>query len=125
MKMCFHKLQSIFISFKQFELSHLCDNKILVPSKKPNGHSIRNLLIYKVLLSVYFLTVLQAFKDIWTNERLLNLVEQIIGPDIAGNPVWNLRTKVPQNEITTVPWHQGKMRNFVPSSNCFHIITVS
>lgn len=49
----------------------------------------------------------QALKDLWTNERLLNVVEQLIGPDIAGNPVWNLRTKTPKNEATTVPWHQG------------------
>ncbi|KAK3093268.1 hypothetical protein FSP39_013470 [Pinctada imbricata] len=48
----------------------------------------------------------QAFKNLWSNERLLNVVEQLIGPDIAGHPVWNLRTKTPQNEATTVPWHQ-------------------
>ena len=24
----------------------------------------------------------------------------------VGHPVWNLRTKTPQNEQTTVPWHQ-------------------
>ena len=47
-----------------------------------------------------------AFKALWSNERLLNVVEQLIGPDIAGHPVWNLRTKTPQNEATTVPWHQ-------------------
>ena len=41
--------------------------------------------------------VLQAYQDLWTNDRLLNCVEQMIGPDIAGHPVWNLRTKV-QNE---------------------------
>ena len=34
------------------------------------------------------------------------MVEQFIGPNIAGNPVWNLRTKTPSNEQTTVPWHQ-------------------
>ena len=49
----------------------------------------------------------KAYKHAWANERLLNVVEQLIGPDIAGNPVWNLRTKTPQNEATTVPWHQG------------------
>lgn len=47
-----------------------------------------------------------AFRALWSNERLLNVVEQLIGPDIAGHPVWNLRTKTPQNEATTVPWHQ-------------------
>jgi len=52
-------------------------------------------------------TILKALKNIWANERLLNLIEQLIGPDIAGNPVWNLRTKTPRNDATTVPWHQG------------------
>ncbi len=26
----------------------------------------------------------QAFRDLWSNERLLNVVEQFIGPNIAG-----------------------------------------
>lgn len=60
-----------------------------------------NILCFKQMGSVP-----QALKDLWTNERLLNVVEQLIGPDIAGNPVWNLRTKTPRNEATTVPWHQ-------------------
>ena len=47
-----------------------------------------------------------GFQKLWTNERLLNVVEQLIGPNIAGHPGWNLRTKTPQNEQTTVPWHQ-------------------
>ena len=34
-------------------------------------------------------------------------MEQILGPDIMGHPVWNIRSKTPQNEATTVPWHQG------------------
>ncbi len=25
---------------------------------------------------------------------------------LLGHPVWNLRTKTPYNEQTTVPWHQ-------------------
>ena len=40
---------------------------------------------------------MQAFQDLWANERLLNVIEQFIGPDIAGHPVWNLRTKVSEN----------------------------
>ncbi len=67
-----------------------------------------------------------GFRNLWTNERLLNMVEQLIGPNIAGeireswafdipdssllqpagHPVWNLRTKTPHNEQATVPWHQ-------------------
>ncbi|XP_073241055.1 uncharacterized protein [Porites lutea] len=48
----------------------------------------------------------KAFQDLWSNERLLNVIEQFIGPDIAGHPVWNLRTKTPKNTQVTVPWHQ-------------------
>ncbi|XP_064601732.1 phytanoyl-CoA dioxygenase domain-containing protein 1-like [Liolophura sinensis] len=48
----------------------------------------------------------KAFSDLWSSERLLNVVEQLIGPDIMGHPVWNLRAKTPQNESATVPWHQ-------------------
>ena len=48
----------------------------------------------------------KAIRTLWSNERLLNVVEQMIGPNIAGHPVWNLRSKTPQNEQTTVPWHQ-------------------
>ena len=56
--------------------------------------------------------LLQAFRDVWSNERLLNLVEQLLGSsDIVGHPVWNLRTKTPQNEATNVPWHQGKWQD--------------
>uniref|UniRef100_H2XTA6 Phytanoyl-CoA dioxygenase n=1 Tax=Ciona intestinalis TaxID=7719 RepID=H2XTA6_CIOIN len=46
------------------------------------------------------------FKALWSDDKLLNVVEQIIGPDVAGHPVWNLRTKTPHNEQATVPWHQ-------------------
>ncbi|CAH1232779.1 Hypp506 [Branchiostoma lanceolatum] len=48
----------------------------------------------------------QAFRDLWSHERLLNVMEQFIGPEIAGHPIWNLRTKTPRNEEVTVPWHQ-------------------
>ncbi|XP_070577373.1 uncharacterized protein [Ptychodera flava] len=48
----------------------------------------------------------QAFRDLWSDQKLLNVVEQFIGTEIAGHPVWNLRVKVPQNEEATVPWHQ-------------------
>ena len=47
-----------------------------------------------------------AFRNLWTNEKLLNVVEQFIGPNIAGHSVWNLRTKTPYNEQTSIPWHQ-------------------
>ncbi|XP_064606094.1 phytanoyl-CoA dioxygenase domain-containing protein 1-like [Liolophura sinensis] len=48
----------------------------------------------------------KSLQSLWANERLLNLAEQILGPEVWGNPVWNLRPKVPRDEVTTVPWHQ-------------------
>ncbi len=30
----------------------------------------------------------------------------VSGPDIAGNPIWNLRIKLPRNEAEEIPWHQ-------------------
>lgn len=48
----------------------------------------------------------QPLADLWANPRLLDLVEQILGPEIAGHPVWNLRSKTPLNPMVTVPWHQ-------------------
>ncbi|XP_019627738.1 PREDICTED: uncharacterized protein LOC109472409 [Branchiostoma belcheri] len=48
----------------------------------------------------------KAYCDLWVNDRLLNVMEQLVGPEIAGNLLWNLRPKVPSNDETTVPWHQ-------------------
>ena len=42
----------------------------------------------------------------WGSKPLLDVVEQILGPEIAGHPVWNLRSKTPLNPLATVPWHQ-------------------
>ena len=43
---------------------------------------------------------------LWSHTRLLDIVEQFIGPDIAGHPVWNIRSKTPDTRLMTVPWHQ-------------------
>ncbi|XP_041369338.1 uncharacterized protein LOC121383399 isoform X2 [Gigantopelta aegis] len=48
----------------------------------------------------------KAFRDLWCNELMLNLVEQLIGPDIGGQPSWNLRTKTPFSDAGVIPWHQ-------------------
>ena len=34
------------------------------------------------------------------------MVEKWVGKDIAGHPVWNIRSKTPQTVRMTVPWHQ-------------------
>ena len=48
----------------------------------------------------------QPLADLWSAPALLDVVEQVIGPEIAGHPVWNLRSKTPLNPLATVPWHQ-------------------
>jgi len=32
--------------------------------------------------------------SLWSSETLISIAKQLLGPDIAGHPVWNLRTKV-------------------------------
>lgn len=47
-----------------------------------------------------------ALAKLWSHPRLLAIMVQLLGPDIAGHPVWNLRCKTPDNPLATVPWHQ-------------------
>lgn len=47
-----------------------------------------------------------ALAALWSSKRLLDIVEQMLGSEIAGHPVWNLRSKTPRNPLVTVPWHQ-------------------
>lgn len=43
-------------------------------------------------------------RALWSHPRLLDMVESVIGPEVAGHPVWNLRSKTPSTALTTVPW---------------------
>ena len=38
--------------------------------------------------------------------ELLDVVQELIGPQICGHKQFNLRPKLPGQELTTVPWHQ-------------------
>lgn len=62
-------------------------------------------------------------RNLWSHPKLLDIVEQLLGPEIAGHPVWNLRCKTPKNPLATVPWHQdaaylspGADRTFQPTA---------
>ena len=64
-----------------------------------------------------------ALAALWSHPRLLAIMQQLLGPDIAGHPVWNLRCKTPDNPLATVPWHQdtayltpGSERTFQPTA---------
>jgi len=43
---------------------------------------------------------------LWSSPKLLEMIEQILGPDIVGHPVLKLRSKAPAHDLSTVPWHQ-------------------
>ena len=43
---------------------------------------------------------------LWSSGKLLDMVENWVGKDIAGHPVWNIRSKTPKTVRMTVPWHQ-------------------
>ena len=58
--------------------------------------------------------MVQSIRELWSHEKLLNIAEQLLGTaDIVGHPVWNLRPKIPRNEVTTVPWHQGRLTGVI------------
>ena len=61
----------------------------------------------------------KAFQDIWSSKKLLDIIEQILGPEIVGHPVWNLRSKTPHNPLATVPWHQDTAYLAKGSENTF------
>ena len=48
----------------------------------------------------------QPLADLWGSKELLDVIQQILGPEVAGHPVWNIRSKTPNNPLLTVPWHQ-------------------
>ena len=47
-----------------------------------------------------------ALSRIWASDKLLDMVEQFIGPDIVGHPVVGIRTKTPNTALMNAPWHQ-------------------
>ena len=47
-----------------------------------------------------------GLRELWSSPKLLDIVEGLIGPDIAGHPIWNIRSKTPRTTLMTVPWHQ-------------------
>jgi len=61
----------------------------------------------------------KAFADLWESDKLLSIMGQILGSEIAGHPVWNLRSKTPHNPLATVPWHQDTAYLAAGSENTF------
>ncbi|XP_072038018.1 uncharacterized protein [Amphiura filiformis] len=79
-----------------------CPELFTKPPPQPKGKKKPGQLTSQQLRQYYQ----EAFKKLWANDRLLNMMEQLVGPEVAGNPVWNIRPKTPMTEEATVPWHQ-------------------
>lgn len=60
--------------------------------------------------------------SLWSCDTLLSIAKQLLGPDIAGHPVWNLRTKTPNQEQATVPWHQDTA---YLNKECWNVLQVT
>ena len=51
--------------------------------------------------------------ELWSSDKLLNIVEQFIGPDVDGHPLCCVRSKTPSTPLMTVPWHQDAAYHLV------------
>ncbi|HEY8667487.1 MAG TPA: phytanoyl-CoA dioxygenase family protein, partial [Tepidisphaeraceae bacterium] len=47
-----------------------------------------------------------AIFELIRNSKLLDVAEQMCGPELIASAVYRLRPKVPQNDYGAVPWHQ-------------------
>lgn len=50
--------------------------------------------------------VLPSFFGLLTNSKLLDISEQLCGPELVASSVYRLRPKVPSHAWSPVPWHQ-------------------
>ncbi len=75
----------------------------------------------------------KAVFDILRNDKLLDAVESLIGPEIYANPVQHVRLKTPEEKIpahlknnvklTTTPWHQDN-GVVTPDADATDMITI-
>jgi ectoine hydroxylase-related dioxygenase (phytanoyl-CoA dioxygenase family) len=67
--------------------------------------------------------VLPSFFGLMTNPKLLDVAEQICGPEVIASSVYRLRPKVPSHSWSPVPWHQDS-GYFEPYCDLGLILTV-
>jgi ectoine hydroxylase-related dioxygenase (phytanoyl-CoA dioxygenase family) len=74
----------------------------------------------------------RAIFDFLHNERLLDLIEPLVGPEITSNPVQHVRAKVPERVVrgakrnalwAATPWHQDS-GVVLPEADASQILTV-
>ena len=61
-----------------------------------------------------------ALSKMWASDKLLDMVQEFIGPDIVGHPSSIIRTKTPNTPLMTVPWHQDSAYFMEGAEDGFH-----
>lgn len=67
--------------------------------------------------------VLPSFFGLMTNPKLLDVAEQLCGPELIASSIYRLRPKVPSHSWSPVPWHQDS-GYFEPYCDLGLILTV-
>ena len=44
--------------------------------------------------------------ELWSSDKLLDVMQALLGPDVSGHPVSCLRVKTPDTPLMNAPWHQ-------------------
>lgn len=67
--------------------------------------------------------VMPSFFHLMRTPKLLDIVEQLVGPEIIASSVYRLRPKVPSHDQSPVPWHQDS-GYFEPYCDTALVLTV-
>lgn len=65
----------------------------------------------------------KAMYGLITHPNVLDMAEQLLGPEIVGSSVYRIRPKVPGLERGVVPWHQDS-GYFAPHCDAYLVLTV-
>ena len=60
----------------------------------------------------------RAIYDMWLEPAILDAIESLLGPDIQINGDYWVRPKLPDEELTTLPWHQDSA--YMPDTAQYH-----
>ena len=60
----------------------------------------------------------RAIYDLWLEPAILDAIESLLGPDIQINGDYWVRPKLPDEELTTLPWHQDSA--YMPDTAQYH-----
>lgn len=100
-------------------LSSLCEgepfDKRLLSLFRAAKDSAAGKELWQAVELKYFNIPTRGMFQMMTHPALLDIVEQIIGPEIRFHPQSNARAKLPQFDASIVPWHQDAT-NLSPDS---------